>query len=127
LNENADFNFNNKHFYINTCFQFSARSISYQIGLKNNFVNFVNINSNNSGYFGNDMEELKNSSNIMKRSTQIYQDLGIYPINDNNWFSIHTGFSISGRLPLSSQFKTRAFGGYLSIMVNPSKLLKWKK
>lgn len=127
VKEIADFNFNNNHLYINTGFQFCTGSFTYQVGLKNNFVNFKNITTNNQPYFGEDITELNRNISNYKASIQLYQDFGIFPIKNNEWFSIHVGISNSTRIDILSKFKTRTFGGYLSIMVNPSKLLKWKK
>jgi hypothetical protein len=127
INENANFSFNNNHLFLNTQFQFEFGILQYQIGLKNNLINFKDVNTNNPTYFGKEQNTLQNEINGFKISSQLYNDIGIFPFKDNKWLSIHAGISLFNRIYLEDRFRSRNFGGSLSIMANPSGILKKKK
>jgi hypothetical protein len=123
----ADFNFTNNHIYVNAQFQFDFGILKYQVGLKNSFINFRNVATNNISYFGDEVNALSNGLQSFRSSTQLFNDFGVYPFKNNNWLSMHAGFSFSSRIILDERFKNRTVGGSFSIMANPSKFLKKKK
>jgi hypothetical protein len=124
--ELADFNFNNNHLFFNAQFQFDFGIFAYQVGLKDNLINFRNVNTNNNGVFGEEVSNLQNNVRNFQHSAQLFQDFGIFPIKNNKWLSVHAGFSFSNGVYFLDRFKSRTVGGNLSIMANPSKLFKKK-
>jgi hypothetical protein len=60
--ENVDFNFTNNHIFLNTQFQFNFGMIRYQVGVKNNLINFKRVETNNQFYLGEEENTLRNET-----------------------------------------------------------------
>ena len=124
---NADFNFKNSHIYFNTLYQLQFGIIMYQGGFKYNFTRFENISTNNSSFYGSEVEVLKRRNSSYRSFLQFYQDFGIVPSSKSPWLSLHLNFAINARNNLDQSLRARTSSFGLSIMANPSGILKKKK
>lgn len=124
---NADFNFNNKHIYINTLFQLQFGIVMYQGGFKYNLTNFENVRTNNPSFYGSEVDILVRRNNNFRPFLQFYQDFGIVPSKKSPWLSLHFNFAINGRNNLDPSLRARGTSAGFSIMASPSKIVKRKK